>query len=96
MAMSSVERRLARTTTRLQSARTELVVLDEQLAVLASDADDARVRALVSEASHDDREHRQAQRHADKMASSRAALAATIAGLEGTIDDLLDRLVPTR
>ncbi|MEO6121568.1 MAG: hypothetical protein ABIW46_07560 [Acidimicrobiales bacterium] len=93
---SSVERRLARVTSRLQAARAEVTVLDEQLAVLAGDADDARVRALVSEAPLDGQEYRQAQRHADRMAASRAALVATMADLEATVDDLLARLVPSR
>ncbi len=96
MLKSSVERRLARTTSQLQAARAELAVLDEQLAVMAGDADDARVRALVSEAPLDNQESRQAQRHAERMARSRAALVATMADLERSIDDLLDRLVPSR
>ncbi|HVL92916.1 MAG TPA: hypothetical protein VM264_06185 [Acidimicrobiales bacterium] len=96
MLRSSVERRLARATSRLQAARAELAVLDEQVAALAGDADDARVRALVSDSPLDGQEHRQAARAADRMAVSRAALVAELAQLERTIDDLLDRLAPSR
>lgn len=78
---------------RLKQAREELVVLDHQLAALAEEADDARVRALASDSPMAAREHREAQKHADAMARSRAATAASIAGFERTLDELLERLV---
>jgi len=93
---SAVERRLARATHRLQQARAELAVLDEQLAALAGDADDAQVRALVSESPLDGHESRHARRSADAMAATRQATAATVAQLERQIDELLDRLAPSR
>jgi hypothetical protein len=93
MSRSSIERRLKDVHKRLARARNELAVLDEQLAALASEADDARVRALVDESPSSRHEHRDAQRHADAMARSRAALVASIADLERTQDELLDRLV---
>jgi chromosome segregation ATPase len=79
---------------RLKKAREELVVLDEQLAALSEEADEARVRALVSETPGAEREHRDARKHADAMARSRAALVAGIAELETTQNRLLDQLVP--
>jgi hypothetical protein len=94
MSRSLIERRLTDVTARLKRARTELLVLDEQLAALAEAADEARVRALVSETPLADKEHQEAQRHADAMARSRAALASSIADLERAQDELLDRLVP--
>ena len=94
MSRSLIERRLKDVTARLKRARNELVVLDEQLAALAEAADEARVRALVSETPLADKEHQEAQRHADAMARSRAALASSIAELERAQDELLDRLVP--
>lgn len=94
MSRASVERRLRQATGRLRAARAELAVLDEQLAALAGEADDAHVRALVSDDPMAGREHRDAQRSAEAMARSRAATLATIAELERTIDDLLDRLAP--
>ena len=78
---------------RLKQAREDLTVLEEQLAVLAEAADEARVRALVSETPLAEHEHREAQKHADAMARSRAAALAGIAELERTLDELLDRLV---
>ena len=81
-------------TARLRKAREELVVIDEQLAALADEADDARVRALVGDSPLAEREHREAQSHVDAMARSRAATVAAIAELERTVDDLLERFVP--
>ena len=78
---------------RLKKAREELVVLDHQLAALAEEADDARLRALVSDSPLAQREHREAQKHTDAMVRSRAAIAAAIATHERTLDELLERLV---
>jgi hypothetical protein len=88
-----IERRLTAVTDRLRRARAELAVIDEQLAALAEAADETRVRALVSETPIADREHDEAQRHADAMARSRAALLASISELQRNQDELLDRLV---
>ena len=94
MSRSLIERRLTDVTERLKRARRELAVVDEQLAALVDAADDARLRALVSETPLANREHHEAQKHADAMAGSRAALLASIAELEKAQDELLDRLVP--
>lgn len=78
---------------RLRQLREELAVSDEQLGQLAAEADDARLRALVSETPLADRDHQDAQRHADVMARHRAGLLEGIAKLEQTQDELLDRLL---
>ena len=88
-----LERRLAETTGRLKALREELAVVDEQLTALTETADDARLRALVSETPLADRESRDASRHADAMARHRADVAAQVTELERTQDQLLDRLV---
>ncbi len=88
-----VERKLSEAAERLKGLRVELRVVDEQLAFLADAADDARLRAMVSETPMADREHREAQKHADAMTRSRAQLVAQVAELERTQDELLDRLV---
>lgn len=92
MSRNLIERRLTEVHRRLQRAREELAVADEQLAALAEAADDARLRSLVSETPLADKEHREAQRHADAMARSRAAVLESIAELERSQDQLLDRL----
>jgi hypothetical protein len=88
-----IERRLREASERLRRAREELAVIDEQLAVLADAADDARLRALVSETPLADREYQEAQRHADAMARSRRAVLTSITELQRAQDELLDRLV---
>lgn len=93
MSQSLVERRLSELSARLRQLRDELSVSDEQLAHLAEAADDARLRALLSETPLADREHQHAQRHADAMARHRAEVQESIARLEATQDELLDRLV---
>ena len=93
MSRSLVERRLSEVSVRLRQLRDELSVSDEQLGHLAAEADDARLRALVSETPLADRDHQDAQRHADAMARHRAGLIEGIVKLEQTQDELLDRLL---
>ncbi len=92
MSRSLIERRLLEVNNRLRRAREELVVIDEQLAVFVEAAAEARTRALVSETPLADREHREAQKHADAMARSRAAAVTSVAQLERALDELLERL----
>ncbi len=91
-----VERKLADVGARLRALRDELRVIDEQLAHLTDEADEARLRSLVSETPLAAREHRQAQRHVDAMAKRRAEVVAGIERLEAAQDELLDRLVAER
>ncbi len=93
MPRSLIERRLADVSARLRRAREDLAVLEEQLAVLVEHADDARIRSLVSETPLANKEYQEAQRHADAMERSRKAALASIAELQKTQDELLDRLV---
>ena len=92
MAKWLVERRLSSVGGRLRALREELRVIDEQLDHLAGAADDTRIRALVSETPLAGREHHDAQRHADAMASHRADLQRAITELEQRQDQLLDQL----
>ena len=93
MSRSLIERRLTELGGRLKELRKELAIIDEQLAHLADAADDAHLKALVSETPLADHEHREAQRHADAMGRQRADVVATITRLEADQDNLLDRLV---
>ena len=77
----------------MQVVQRDLVVANEQLDHLAEDADEARLRALVSETPLAEQEHREAQRHADAMRRHRDSLAAEVEQLEAAQNDLLDRLV---
>lgn len=87
-----VERKLSEAAERLRQLRAELGVVDEQLAFLADAADEARLRAMVSETPMADREHRDAQKHADAMSRHRGELGMQIAELQRAQDELLERL----
>ncbi|MCB1005606.1 MAG: hypothetical protein KDB35_15585 [Acidimicrobiales bacterium] len=93
MSRSLVERRLIEVGERLKALRTDLRVADEQLAHLAEEAEDTRLRSLVSETPLAERDYRQAQRHADAMERHRRDVSIEIARLEATQDELLDRLL---
>lgn len=88
-----VERRLVENNARLKQLRDDLRVADEQLSHFAAEADDARIRSLVSETPLASREHRDAARHAEAMQRHRDDVAAEIQRLERHQDDLLDQLV---
>lgn len=93
MARSSLERRLGTLSGKLKALRQEIAVADEQLAHFSDEADDARIRALVSETPLAEREHREAQRHAEAMAAHRASLVSEVARLEKLQDELLDAIM---
>ena len=88
-----VERRLSESAQRLKRLRADLQVVEEQMAFLVEAADEARLRALVSETPLADHEHHDAQKQADAMARHRSDLVASIGRLETMQDELLDRLV---
>jgi hypothetical protein len=91
-----LERKLVEVGERLKQLRSELTVTDEQMLHFAEAADDARLRALVSETPLADRDHHEAQRHADAMEKHRAEVLSTIDQLERRQDELLDRLTAER
>ena len=93
MAQSLVERRLIEVGDRLKALRAELRVAEEQLAHLAEEAEESRLRSLVSETPLAERDYRLAQRHADAMERHRHEVGVEIARLEQAQDELLDRLI---
>jgi hypothetical protein len=80
----------------LHALREELSVIDEQFVQLADEADDTRLRSLMSETPLADREFRDAQRHADAMSRRRAEVVEAIERLEVRQDELLDALNDSR
>ena len=93
MSRALLERRLIETSERLRDAQRELEVADEQLAHLANEAEEARLRSLVSETPLAEHEHREAARHAEAMGRHRDTVQAEIERLERAQDELLDRLI---
>jgi hypothetical protein len=89
---STVERRLRDNSRRLQHLREELGITAEQMNQLGEEAEDARIRAMVSETSLAQREHHDAERHAAALSRHRAEVEAEIERLERDQDVLLDQL----
>jgi uncharacterized protein (DUF3084 family) len=93
MSRKMVEQRLVEGSARMKKLQEELRVADEQLEHFAHEAEDARIRALVSETPVAEREHREANKHAEAMRRHRSDVAAELARLEKAQDELLDRLM---
>jgi len=96
MSRKMIERRLIENGTRLKSLREDLRVTEEQHRQLADEADDARLRALVSETPLADKESREAQRHAETLDKHMDRVREEIAELEQLQDQLLDEMSATR
>ena len=92
MTRGQLERRLRSISKQLRSLRDDLQVTEEQLVRLADEADDARLRALVSETPLAEKESRSAGRHAERLPRHRDTVTAKLTALESEQDDLLDRL----
>lgn len=91
MSRDRIERRLRGVGRQLSVLRGDLRVCDEQLLQVIEEADECRLRALVSETPLAEREYRQAQRHADRLQQHRDEIEARITRLEADQDALLDR-----
>ena len=88
-----VRRRLAQVSSRLRELRSELAIVDEQLAVFVDDAENQEIRALVSETPGAAFEANDARKHADAMRRHRDHVASKIDDLEQRQDELLDSLL---
>ena len=91
MSRDRIERRLRGVARQLSVLRTDLRVCEEQLVQVSDEADECRLRALVSETPLAEREYREAQRHADRLQQHRDEIAVRITRLEADQDALLDR-----
>ena len=93
MSRNHLERRLTDIGLRVRALREEARIGEEQLAQVSDEAEEARLRALVSETPLAERERREAQGHADTMLRELTGVRAELARLEAQQDELLDRLV---
>ncbi len=91
MARTRIEKRLKDVGRRLASLRTDLSVAEQAVIQVEGEADDARLRALVSETPLAEREHQQVRRQADVQRRNRDELREEIAKLEQRQDELLDQ-----
>jgi hypothetical protein len=92
MAKTLLERRLIDVADRLKRLRSELAVAEEQCAFLTAEAEDARLRSLVSETPLAEAEAHESRRHADAQSRQRDALRHSIGELEREQDALLDQM----
>lgn len=91
MAKSRIEKRLTDVGRRLASLRTDLAVAEQALMQVDGEADDARLRALVSETPLAQKEHEQVRRQYEVLRRNRDALRGEIEKLEARQDELLDQ-----
>jgi flagellar biosynthesis chaperone FliJ len=96
MSRASIERRLTDLTAELRVARDELKVVDEQLQHFTDEADDARLRSMVSETPLALNEHREAAKAVAALRRDREARVRKLAKLESKQDALLDQLSDVR
>lgn len=90
MGRARTERRLADVGARLVSLRKDLQVAEQAFFQVDFEADDARLRAMVSETPLAQKEHEQARRQSELARRSRDSLREEIAQLEQRQDELLD------
>jgi phage shock protein A len=88
-----VHERLAVLSNEIAEAQTNLRILDEQLAFVEQVAEDARIRALVSETPLADREYREAREDLERMRRSHADAQQQVQQLREEQDRLLERLL---
>lgn len=77
----------------IAEAETELRILDDQVAFQSEVAEDARIRALVSETPLADRESRIAGDDLARLVRSRDASARRVGELRAEQDALLERML---
>lgn len=92
MSRTLLQRRLIDVSDRLKRLRAELGVAEEQCQFLETEAEDARLRSLVSETPLAEAEAHEMRRHADAQGRQRDALRRSIVELEREQDALLDRM----
>jgi hypothetical protein len=92
MPRTLLQRRLIDVSDRLKRLRAEIAVADEQCAFFEAEAEDARLRSLVSETPVADVEARDVRRHADAQNRQRDALRRAERELVLEQDALLDRM----
>ena len=92
MPRTLLQRRLIDVSDRLKLLRAELAVSEEQCLFFETEAEDARLRALVSETPVAEAEAREQRRHADAQSRHRDSLLRAVGELESEQNALLDRM----
>jgi len=92
MFRKSLEKRLLEVSRRIKKEKEDLLVAEEQLISLIDDADEARIRSLVSETAISDNERRDSARQSENMEKYCQKIRNEIQRLEEIQDGLLDKL----
>ena len=92
MSRASIMRKLTDVTEELRAIREEMHVLDEQLRHFVDEADDARLRSLISETPLAASEHRHAAKAVAGLRREHEARTRRLTKLESKQDALLDQL----
>ncbi|MFA5882779.1 MAG: hypothetical protein WDA60_02910 [Acidimicrobiia bacterium] len=92
MTRTILQRRLVDVSERLKRLSAELAVTNEQVSFLDGEAEESRLRALMSETPLADAEARDARQQADTMTRYRDSLILQIGRLRREQDELLDRM----
>lgn len=88
--------RLRALSSEISELQTEIAILEEQIAFQAEVADDARIRAIVSETPLADRESQVATGDLDRLKRARADALKKIEQLRADQDRLLERMLDER
>ena len=88
----NITERLSALSAEIAEERTQLAILEEQVAFQSEVADDARIRALVSETPLADRESRIATEDLQRMIRSRDDARRRLDELRAEQDALLERM----
>ncbi|HJO41129.1 MAG: hypothetical protein QF837_04080 [Acidimicrobiales bacterium] len=92
MFRKSLEKRLLEISRRIKKEKEDLLVAEEQLISLIDDADEARIRSLVSETAISDNDRRDSARQSENMEKYCHKIRNEIQRLEEIQDGLLDKL----
>jgi hypothetical protein len=93
MNKSMIERKLTEVGDDLKKTREELRISTEQFDHFANEAEEARIRAMVSETPIAEQEFQEASRHAETMRRHHDELIGRISELEAKQDSLLDQMM---
>jgi len=91
-----IAQRLRALSAEIATLQTEIGILEEQIAFQTEIADDARIRALVSETPLADRESQEASGDLARMVHSRADALKRLEQLRADQDGLLERMLDER
>ena len=95
MKQTVTERQLKEVSKRIAGYKDELAIASEQLAHLENEAENARMRSLVSETAIADLERRKTEQQVQSMVRHYRFITSELEMLEERQDELLDKMTKT-